>query len=80
MGHEWAELGTPLKHCSGTSNPKFDLLLFHLAQGLARPEKTPKIPLKNPKIPLKNPKIPLKTPKIPLKNPKIPLKPLKSAH
>ena len=31
--------------CSGTSNPKvyFDLLLFHLAHGKTRPQKTPKI-------------------------------------
>ena len=35
-------------HCSGTTNPKFyfDLLLFHLAHGLTRPQKTPKIPKK----------------------------------
>ena len=32
----------------GTTNPKFylDLLLFHLAQGFTRPQKTPKIPKK----------------------------------
>ena len=31
--------------CSGTSNPEFysDLLLFHLAHGKTRPQKTPKI-------------------------------------
>ena len=38
--------------CSGTSNPKFyfDLLLFHLAHGKTRPQKTPKMPKKRPKI------------------------------
>ena len=31
-------------HCSGTPTPKFyfNLLLFHLAHGLTRPQKTPK--------------------------------------
>ena len=35
-------------HCSGTSNSKFyyDLLLFHLAHGKTRLQKTPKIPKK----------------------------------
>ena len=34
--------------CYGTPNPKcyFDLLIFHLAQGFTRPQKTPKIPKK----------------------------------
>ena len=42
--------------CSGTPNSKFyfNLLLFHLAQGFTRPQKTPKISKKDIKSAKKN--------------------------
>ena len=47
MIFEEKKLGTchVVVDCSGTSNPKFyfDLMLFHLAHGKTRPQKTPKI-------------------------------------
>ena len=47
MIFERKKLGTchVVVDCYGTPNPKFhfDLLLFHLAQGFTRPQKTPKI-------------------------------------